>query len=152
MTTQLQSHSLKTLYDADFHLWLESNINLLKNGKLNQLDLENLIEELESMGNSDKSALESNLAILLMHLLKYKYQTDKRSNSWRYTIIEHRNRLKKAFRKSPSLKRYFNEVFSECYQDARKYANAETGLPLTTFPLECPFTQSQVLDEDFLPE
>ena len=152
MTTQLQSHSLKTLYDVDFHLWLESNINLLKNGKLNQLDLENLIEELESMGNSDKSALESNLAILLMHLLKYQYQKDKRTNSWKFTIIEHRNRLKKAFRKSPSLKRYFNEVFNECYGDARKYANAETGLPLITFPPECPFTHSQVLDEDFLPE
>jgi Domain of unknown function DUF29 len=152
MTIELQSHDLKTLYDVDFHLWLESNINLIKEGKLYQLDLENLLEELESIGNSDKSALESNLAILLMHLLKYKYQKNQRSNSWRYTIIEHRIRLKKAFKKSPSLKRYFNEVFNECYQDGRKYANAETGLSLNTFPLECPFTQIQVLDEDFLPE
>jgi Domain of unknown function DUF29 len=152
MTIELQSHDLKTLYDVDFHLWLESNINLIKEGKLYQLDLENLLEELESMGNSDKSALESNLTILLMHLLKYKYQKNKISNSWRYTIREHRRRLKKSFQKSPSLKRYFYEVFGQTYDDARELAADETGLSLNTFPLECPFTQLQVLDGDFLPE
>ncbi len=152
MTTQLQSNSLKTLYDTDFHLWLESNINLLKNGKLNQLDLDNLIEELESMGKSNKSALKSNLVILLMHLLKHKYQKDKRSNSWKFTIREHRHRLQDSFTDSPSLRRYFNEVFNQSYQRSRQYASDETGLPLNTFPPECPFTQIQVLDEDFLPE
>ncbi|HEY9703654.1 MAG TPA: DUF29 domain-containing protein [Allocoleopsis sp.] len=152
MTTQLQSHSLKTLYDTDFHLWLESHINLLKNGKLHQLDLENLIEELESMGKNNKNSLKSNLVILLMHLLKYKYQKDKRSNSWKFTIREHRHRLQDSFTDSPSLRRYFNEVFNQSYQRSRQYASDETELPLITFPLECPFTQSQVLDEDFLPE
>ena len=152
MTTQLQSHSLKTLYDTDFHLWLESNINLLKEGKLHHLDLENLIEELESMGRNDKSSLESNLTILLMHLLKYQYQIDKRTNSWRYTIIEHRDRINISCKHSPSLKRYFEAIFYECYQKSRRYAAKETQLPLITFPSECPFTQSQVLDEDFLPE
>jgi Domain of unknown function DUF29 len=152
MTIELQSHDLKTLYDVDFHLWLESNIKLIKEGKLYQVDLENLLEELESMGNSDKSALESNLAILLMHLLKYKYQKNKRSNSWRYTIIEHRDRINISCKHSPSLKRYFEAIFYECYQKSRRFAAKETQLPLNTFPLECPFTQLQVLDEDFLPE
>ena len=152
MTTQLQVNSLSTLYDEDFMLWLENNIDLLKNGKFNQLDLDNLIEELESMGKSNKKAMWSNLMILLMHLLKYKYQKDYRSNSWRFTIIEHRKRIKRDFKDSPSLRPYFNQIFTECYQDARDLASQETGLPLKTFPPECPFTQIEVLTEDFLPE
>jgi Domain of unknown function DUF29 len=152
MTIELQSHDLKTLYDVDFHLWLESNIKLIKEGKLYQLDLENLLEELESMGKNNKNALKSNLAILLMHLLKYKYQKDKITNSWKFTIREHRYRLQDSLTDSPSLRGYFNEVFTQCYQRSRQLAADETGLSLNTFPLECPFTQLQVLDEDFLPE
>ena len=152
MTTQLQVNSLSTLYDEDFMLWLENNINLLKNGKFNQLDLENLIEELESMGKSDKRALRSNLTILLMHLLKYKYQRNKRSNSWERTIGEHRDRLQDALIYSPSLNRFFDDVFHQCYQKARKNAAKETKLSLSVFPPECPFTQIEVLTEDFLPE
>jgi hypothetical protein len=87
-----------------------------------------------------------------MHLLKYKYQPDKRSNSWRYTIIEHRLRLHKAFKHSPSLKRYFLQEFADCYQIARKLASAETGIAIATFPMESLFTAEQTLDEDFLPE
>jgi hypothetical protein len=87
-----------------------------------------------------------------MHLLKYKYQPEKRSNSWRYTIIEHRLRLHKAFKHSPSLKRYFLQEFADCYLNARKLASAETGLAIATFPIESPFTAEQTLDEEFLPE
>jgi hypothetical protein len=76
------------------------------------VDLANLIEEIESVGRSEKSALVSNLQIVLMHLLKYKYQPEKRSNSWLFTIFEHRDRLLEAFEVSPSLKPYFREVFA----------------------------------------
>jgi hypothetical protein len=102
------------------------------------------------MERSEKRAIKSNLKILLMHLLKYKYQSQKLSNSWKYTIREHRGRLQDNFQDSPSLKSYFTEIFDECYQEARKLATDETGLSLNVFPLESPFTQEETLDSDYL--
>jgi hypothetical protein len=142
----------KTLYEQDFNLWLEETVNLLKNRQLDQLDYDNLIEEIESMARKDKRALESNLEQILMHLLKWQYQKNKRSNSWRYSIIEHRNRLKKDFRDSPSLKHYFDDVLEDCYQTAREFASEQTGLDIKTFPIDLPFTKENILDPDYLPE
>jgi hypothetical protein len=150
VTSQYKSTS--TLYDRDYYLWLETTARLLRERKLSQIDYENLIEEIEDMGNSQKDSLESNLRILLMHLLKYKYQPSKRSNSWLFTIIEHRKRINKAFKRSPSFKRYFSEVFDESYTDAIDLAVAETGLPRATFPVECPFSEDDVLNPDYLPD
>ena len=141
-----------TLYDKDYYLWLEETVQLLREGQFTKLDINNLIEEIEDMGRSEKKAVKSNLKILLCHLLKYKYQPEKRSKSWLSTIFEHRDRLDDDFADSPSLKRYFEEVFEACYQKARKKASIETGLPLATFPINCPFTPEQVLDMDYLPE
>ena len=146
------SISHRNLYGQDFCLWVEQALVLLREGNLTDLDLENLLEEIADMSNSQKQALESNLKILLMHLLKYQYQPDKRTNSWRYTIIEHRQRIHKAFKNSPSLKRHFLEEFADVYLEARKLASVETGIPINTFPITSPFTDSQVLDEDYLPE
>jgi hypothetical protein len=129
-----------------------NTIHQLQHGKLPEVDMVNLIEELEAMGRSEKSAIESNLRILLMHLLKYKYQSEKRTNSWLFTIREHRKRLRNDFKNSPSLKRYFLEVFQECYQDARELAADETGLSINTFPVESPFSQEDTLNPDYLPE
>ena len=140
------------LYDQDFYLWLETTAEQLKAGKFAEVDLANLIEEIECMGRSEKRALESNLVILFMHLLKYKYQPEKRTNSWLSTIFEHRRRLNKNLQDSPSLKNYFSETFAECYKDARQQAAIETGLSLDTFPVESPFTTDESLDKDFLPE
>ena len=86
-----------------------------------------------------------------MHLLKYKYQPEKRTNSWVYTIREHRKRIGDTFKTSPSLYRFFEEIFNECYQDARELAADETGLSIATFPSESPFTGEEVLNPDFLP-
>ena len=83
-----------------------------------------------------------------MHLLKWQYHSDKRSNSWAFTITEHNRSIKKAFKQSPSLKLYFQEVFAECYGDARKLASRETGLPIDTFPKESPFNAEDVLNGD----
>jgi len=112
----------------------------------------NLAEELDDMGRSEKRAVESNLEVLLRHLLKYQYQPDRRSNSWRFTILEHRDRIDKAFRDSPSLKPYFANIFADCYALARKKAAVETGLPLETFPEAAPFTPEATLNPDFLPD
>ncbi len=151
--TAVQSITTATtsLYEQDFYLWLQTNINLLKEGNFAEVDLENLLEELESMGKSDKNALKSNLRILLMHLLKYKYQPEKRTNSWQYTIIEHRIRIEDTFKTSPSLYRFFEDIFNESYQYARKLAAGETGLSIQIFPSESPFSKEEVLNPDFLP-
>jgi hypothetical protein len=144
--------STKTLYEQDFNLWLEETVNLLKTRQLSLIDYENLIEEIESMARKDKRALESNLEQILMHLLKWQYQKNKRSNSWRYSIIEHRNRLKKDFRDSPSLKPYFDDVLEDCYQTAREFASEQTGLDIKIFPIDIHFTKEQILSSDYLPE
>jgi hypothetical protein len=141
-----------TLYEKDFSLWLETTAQLLRNRQLEKLDYDNLIEEIEAMGRSERNALESNLIVVLMHLLKYKYQPQKRSRSWLSSIFEHRRRLVEAFKTSPSLKRYYENVFDECYQYAMKQASIETGLPLEHFPNMSPFTSEETLDFDFLPQ
>jgi len=142
---------LTSLYDLDYQQWLETTVTYLSDRNFEQIDLEYLVAELESMGKSEKSALESNLVILLMHLLKYKYQPQKQSDSWRNSIVEHRRRILRSFKHSPSLKRYFDQVFDECYIDARQDAKTETQLPLVIFPEICDFSEEEVLDPDFLP-
>ena len=154
MTTQLPTtaNNLKTLYDEDYCLWLEMTAKLLQKGQLNEIDFEDLIEELEGMSRREKDALFSNLQVVLMHLLKYRYQQSKRSNSWRSSIREHRKRIQRAFKNSPSLKSYFTEIFAECYQDAKELTADETGLPIETFSEQCPFSTEEILNTDYLPE
>lgn len=144
--------TIQTLYEKDFNLWLEETINYLKNGDITNLDRENLIEEIQSIGNSDKRETFSRLKVLLMHLLKWQYQPQKRSSSWLNTIDEQREQLELILKNSPSLKPYFREILSDCYQKAIRAAVNETNLPRQTFPKECPFTQEQILDDNYLPE
>lgn len=154
MTTLLIETSislLNELYDEDYCLWLENTAELLEKGDFHKLDIANLIEEIQDMSKREKKSLESNLEILLMHLLKYKYQPEKQTNSWRYTIIEHRNRIAKSFQYSPSLKRHCENRFFECYQVARKFAANETGLSIDIFPEYCVWKLEQVLDDNYLP-
>lgn len=148
MTTK---YADSNLYEKDYYLWLENTANLLRERKLEELDITHLIEEVEDMGRGEKRSLYSNLKILLMHLLKYRYQPEKRSNSWRYTIEEHRQRIAEALCDSPSLKNYLLEIFEKCYQDAKKLAAKETGLALEAFPKESCFTTAETLDFDYLP-
>lgn len=140
---------LSDLYKRDYFLWLEATVRLLQEGQLSQLDVDNLLEEIEDMGRSEKRALYSNLKVLLLHLLKYKYQPENSSNSWIASIVEHRQRINRTLQESPSLKLYLAEIFSECYQDARELAAAETGLQIDQFPMEPPFTTSIILNADY---
>ncbi len=144
------ANHLSSLYEQDYYLWLETTAKLLREGQLSALDVANLLEEIEDMGRSEKRAFYSNLKILLMHLLKYSYQSEKRSNSWIASIVEHRQRIKKAFKESPSLQAYFIEIVNECYQDARELAAAERGLAIDAFPVEPPFTPEEILNSDSL--
>ena len=146
------SPDYQTLYDRDYALWLDSQVRALKSKNYQAIDLENLIEEIEDMGRSDKRALDSNMIVVLLHLLKYKYQPEKRTNSWKYSIREHRRRIKRILKDSPSLKRYCQSELAENYQDAREGAADETGLPLDIFPVNSPFTLAEILNPDFLPQ
>ncbi|MCU0536342.1 MAG: DUF29 domain-containing protein [Hydrococcus sp. Prado102] len=141
-----------SLYEKDYYLWLKETIQLLQNDKLLELDRQNLIEELEEMARSQKKTVKSNLTIILWHLLKYKYQPEKRTNSWKLTIFEHRDRLAEDFVDSPSLKPFFLEVFNDCYSKARQKAAIETELPIEIFPVECPFTPEETLNPEYLPD
>lgn len=146
------TNNLGQLYEEDFVLWISQTAELLREGKLDALDVPNLIEEIEAMGRSEKNALISNLVVVLMHLLKYQYQPEKRTNSWLSSIREHRRRLKKALQTSPSLKNYLQDNLAETYDDSRDIAAIETGLNLDVFPKDCSYSVEQILNPDYLPE
>lgn len=139
------------LYDTDFYAWTQRQAALLRAEEFSEVDWHNLIEEIETLGRSDKRELESRLEVLLMHLLKWRYQAGKRGKSWRVTIDEQRRRLEKLLKESPSLHAQLATFVAEAYPDARRAATVETGLPATTFPAECPWTVGQLMDEDFWP-
>jgi hypothetical protein len=139
------------LYEQDFALWLERQAELLREGQFEALDTGNLAEEVEDIGKRERHAIESNLIIILLHLLKYQFQPENRSRSWLDSLLEHRERLARDFRDSPSLRRYAREELQALYSTARKRAAVQTGFSLDTFPEACPYGLEQVLDEAFLP-
>jgi hypothetical protein len=151
MISKQAATNLSQLYDQDFVLWVNQTAELLREGKFNELDIPNLLDEVEAMGRSEKNALISNLVVVLMHLLKYQYQPEKRTNSWLSSIREHRRRLKKALQTSPSLKNYLQDNLAETYDDSRDIAAIETGLDLDVFPKDCPYSVEQILNPDYLP-
>jgi hypothetical protein len=148
-----------TFYEKDFYGWIYHNIDLLRQGKLTEINTELLIEELESMAKRDKHELISHLVILIAHLLKWQFQFKQLSQmskefegkSWRNTIIEQRNQIERQLRMSPSLKPYFNEAIEKAYPDALKIAVSETKLPALTFPVNCQYSVEQLLNDDFYP-
>lgn len=140
------------LYDQDYFLWLENMAHALRDRNPELLDWDNLLEEIEALGRSEKKSVKSNLRVLLLHLLKWQYQPTKRSQSWLNSIAEHRQRLEDDFEVSPSLRKYVVEIFAKVYSEARKQAARETNLPLQHFPSDCPFPLEKVLEEDWLPD
>lgn len=139
------------LYDLDFVAWADQQALLLEQKRWHELDLVNLIEEVLDLGNRHRDALESQLTRLLMHLLKWQYQTEKRSNSWLFTIKDARTQVTRLIRKHPVLAVHAEKAFLECYLNAREDAANVTGLTINTFPLDCPYTLEQALSQDFLP-
>jgi hypothetical protein len=138
-------------YETDFYLWTQQQADLLRQGALSAIDVENLIEEIESMGASDRRSISSFLELVIMHLLKWQYQPERRGTSWRTSISKGRNAIERTLEYSPSLKRQLPEMIIAEYRRARKEASLETGLPLTTFPEQCPFTVEQITG-DYWPD
>ena len=149
MTTEF-TEKTKCLYDTDYYLWLQQIAKSLASRNLDALDWDNLLEEIESLDRREKKAIKSNLRIVILHLLKWNYQVNKRSQSCIYSIAEHRQRLYDDFETSPSLKRYCQEIFLQVYQEGRKLAAKETRLSLNHFPETCPFLLENILDENWL--
>jgi hypothetical protein len=154
MTTMTQ-----LLYEKDFHAWLDHHVNLLKEKKFNELDLDILIDELESMAKRDRHEMLRRLRVLIAHLLKWEFQYKELSetlpkwqaSSWRGTIYEQRTRILEQLEEMPSMKRLLPESIESSYPAAVKLAAEETGLPLKTFPKICPYSKEQLLDYSFFP-
>jgi hypothetical protein len=141
-----------TPYEADYARWCAEQGALLRDGRLDALDRENLAEEIESLGRSDRREIESSLKVLLAHLLKWHYQPEGRNGSWRATIRDQRRGIAKVVKESPSLRTHTVKALKDEYAYAVSDAIDETGMPEHAFPAACPFTIEQILDVNWLPE
>ena len=137
-------------YKKDFVAWADEQALLLEQQRWSELDLAHLVEEVKDLGNRHRDALESQLTRLIMHLLKWNYQPEKRSNSWKSSIREARKQIERLIRKHPVLRLHLEMSLEECYQDAREDASDETGLDIEVFPLACPYSIEQIGDRQFL--
>jgi len=141
-----------TTYQQDFYQWTQEQAGHLKAGRLSGLDIENLIEEIEAMGRSEKRALDSRLTVLLMHLLKWKYQPIYRGRSWELTIKGQRLKVQSLIKDNPSLKPQLSTLIGSAYESARIDASQETGIDETQFPETCPWPFEQIIDSSFFPD
>ncbi|PPJ62566.1 DUF29 domain-containing protein [Cuspidothrix issatschenkoi] len=151
MVTSTQP-TTQTLYDQDYYLWLKTTINQIRTGQFSAVDLENLLEELETLGRSQKRTIQNLLINLFEHLLKLKYWDQEREQSqghWKGQIRTFRREIKDELTDSPSLKPYILEIFDECYREARKLVRDRSQLPIDTFPLIPIGSLEQILDENW---
>lgn len=140
-----------SLYDKDFYAWTQEQAKLIKDNLLGKLDLIHLQEELISMGASEKRELDSRLSVLLMHLLKWKYQPARQCKSWIRTIKIQRIEVIKHLKNNHSLRAVADEYLLDAYNTAVLKAAEETNLDDDVFPTNCEWTIDQVLDNDFYP-
>lgn len=139
-------------YENDFYGWVFDQAEFLRAGRFVDLDVEHLIEEIESMGRREKRTLESRLIVLLHHLLKWQYQPARRGRSWQSTIKVQRRRLAEVVDDNPSLKPKIPELLASAYIAAISSASAETGIDETVFPQDCPWSFAQIMETSFYPE
>lgn len=145
-----QTHA-PPLYDADFHRWTQDQGRALRERRAADVDWENVAEEIESLGRSERGEIASRLNVLLLHLLKWQFQPDSRSTSWRASIVEQRKKLQKLLRENPSLRAYPAEILAEEHEVARLKASGETDLPLSRFPETTPYSIADILSDAFYP-
>ncbi|ADE14933.1 protein of unknown function DUF29 [Nitrosococcus halophilus Nc 4] len=135
----------------DYYAWTQETIEKLRQGKLSEVDVNDLIEELEDMGASERRATESRLEVLLAHLLKWQYQPERRGKSWRLTIEEQRLRVQDRLEESPSLGPVIHEKLPKIYRRAVLMAARETNKEKNDFPAQCPWSMDEMLDDCFWP-
>lgn len=143
-----------TLYDQDFLKWTEQQAEFLQKGSWEGLDVENLVEELESLGRSEQRELGSYLQVLMMHLLKCQYQPERKTSSWEVTLSHCRDKIQDCLEDTPSLQRFLQDPdwIEKYYRRSRRDAAKEMQMPLETFPTECPYTMVQILNSEFQPD
>jgi hypothetical protein len=140
------------LYDTDFYSWALSEAEKLRRRSHNELDWDNLAEEIEALSRTEARELRSRYVTLLLHLLKWMYQPERRRRSWRNTIERERREVLRHLGENPALKAHRDEIFGEAFGTARLDASSETDLDVATFPETNPFTIAQAMDEDFWPD
>ena len=150
----LRSMSTKnaTLYDTDFYAWANEQAALLRAGRLSEADVENIAEEIASMGRTERSELVNRLTVLLVHLLKWRYQQALRGRSCALTIEQQRIQIGRHLARNPSLQSYRDEAMMDAYQDASIEAERQTHLTRSTFPVASPFTFDEAIHPDFWPD
>lgn len=139
-------------YEEDVFSWSFEQAELLRSRRFADLDVENIVEEIESLGNEQIHALESQYQRLIHHLLKWQFQPTRRSASWQISIADARAQIKRREKRNRKLAKDAWDIASSVYDDAVKLACLETGLPGAAFPAECPYTMDKLRDPDWLPE
>ena len=138
-------HEEKELeYEKDFSKWANNQAKFLKKREFSKLDIDNLIEEIESLGRSERRTLRSYLEVLLMHMLKVKFQPKQHTTSWNLSIKEAHYKTETTLQENPSLKPKLKDIVKEAYFSARIKAALETGLEENKFPEECPWSLKEI--------
>ena len=145
---------IHTRYDDDFYGWTHDTATSIRQENWHDVDWKHVAEELEALGKRDRRELESRLVTLMLHLLKWRFQPERRQRgrSWRRTILEQRRQLAALMADSPSLRPRASDALAQLYEHAHELVAAETGLSESTFPGVCPWTASQILDSHFWPD
>ena len=136
--------------EADLYSWALRQAELLRAGRLSEIDAAAIAEEIDDVGEEQYHRLENALRVLMQHVLKWEYQPEARSRSWTITIRERRRRASRQLRRNPGLKARLNEALLDAYEDARDEAARERGLPTRTFPIASPFAFSDLMERPIL--
>jgi hypothetical protein len=136
--------------EADLYSWARRQAELLRAGRLSEIDAAAIAEEIDDVGEEQYDKLESAFRVLMLHLLEWDHQPAMRSRSWTLTIREQRRRAERQLRKNPGLKSQVDEALEAAYEDARLEAANETGLPLSIFPTQRPFEQVEIMQRSIV--
>ena len=138
-----------TCYEQDYYAWLTESAELIREGRMDAIDTAQLVEELEDMGRSERRAVESYLKVLIVHLLKWRRQPERRGTSWELSIANARDAIARRLQESPSLRSKLPDMIVARYPNARQHTALETGLSVDDLPETCPFTPEQLLDAGY---
>ncbi len=136
-------------YESDFYAWTQKQGALMRAGRLDEVDWENVAEEVESLGRNEFRSLVSFYRLVLLHMLKWDRQPSKRTRGWAGSIALHRKHAEQALEENPSFRNRVEETLARAYELARLEAAKETGIPLDRFPETCPYTRTDIMDRDF---